>query len=69
VILTPHRDPGSSAEVKTGGYVDLGKLKGNKGNQNYPISADVDVAAQKSVVIYCEPFAVAFSVAQLQDAG
>ena len=51
------------------GFVDLGKLKGNRGNQNYEIPDGVDVAAQGSVVIYCMPFHVIFSVASLRDAG
>lgn len=34
VILTPHEDPGNREEVYSDGYVDLGKLKGNKGDQN-----------------------------------
>ena len=67
VILTPHSSPDRRSEVKSDGYADLGKLKGNKGDQNYPIPENVDVAAQRSVVIYCEPFAVVFSVAMLQD--
>ena len=69
VLLSPHQDPSSNDEVKTPGYVDLGKLKGNRGNQNYPIAGDVDVAAQGSVIIYCEPFSIIFSVASLQDAS
>ena len=67
VFLSPHEDPDRSGEVKTPGYVDLGKLKGNRGNQNYPIPADVDITAINSVVIYCKPFSVVFSVATLQD--
>ena len=67
VILTPHQDPNRQNDVKTPGYVDLGKLKGNIGNQNYPIPDDIDVTAQYNVVIYCKPFHVIFSVAQLQD--
>lgn len=69
VILSPHKDPGNQGDVKAPGYIDLGKLKGNRGNQNYPVPNDVDVAAQGSVVIYCVPFNVIFSVASLQDAG
>ena len=65
VILTPHPDPTNQTGVKTPGYVDLGKLKGNMGNQNYEIPSDVDVTAQGSVVIYCKPFHVIFSVASL----
>ena len=69
VILTPHADPMSRSDVSAPGSVDLGRLKGNMGNQNYEIPADVDVAAQGSLVIYCVPFHVIFSVAPLQDAG
>ena len=67
VILTPHHGPDNSREVKAPGYVELGKLKGNKGDQNYPIPADVNVNSQMSVVIYCKPFKVIFSVAMLED--
>lgn len=45
------------------GYVDLGKLKGNVGNQNYEVPADVvDIG---SIVIYCQPFHVLFATATL----
>jgi hypothetical protein len=67
VILSPAADPGSRDEVSASGYVELGKLKGNIGSQNYPIPDDVDVAAQGSVVIYCRPFHVIFSVATLRE--
>ena len=67
VILSPHPDPMNRDQLKTEGYVDIGKLKGNMGNQNYEIPVDVDVAAQRSVVIYCAPFHVIFSVAPLRD--
>ena len=66
VILSPHEDPTRPSEVKLGGYVDLGPLKGNRGNQNYPIPAGVDVSTVNSVVIYCKPFSVVFSTASLQ---
>ena len=67
IILSPHRDPKSQSDLKQPGYVDIGKLKGNIGNQNYSIPNSVDVAIQGSVVIYCKPFHVIFSVAPLQD--
>ena len=65
VVLSTHPDPTRSQEVKQEGFVDLGDLKGNRGNQNYPIPAGVDTSIHKSVVIYCYPFAVVFSVATL----
>ena len=65
VVLSTHPDPERSQQVKQEGYVDLGDLKGNRGNQNYPIPAGVDTSIHKSVVIYCYPFAVVFSVAEL----
>lgn len=48
------------------GFADLGKLKGNKGSQNYSIPSDVDVNTYNAVLIYCAPFAVPFAVAPLQ---
>jgi len=48
------------------GYHDLGRLKGNVGNQNYDIPADLDLSPFKSVVIWCEPFSVPFAAAALK---
>ena len=47
------------------GAVELGELKGNLGNQNYAVPADVDLADYRSVVIWCKRFAVAFGAAPL----
>ena len=69
VVLSPHPDPEKRDDVKSPGYVELAKLKGNKRNQNCTIPGDVEVAAQGSIVIYCKPFQVIFSVASLQDVG
>ena len=44
--------------------VHLGALKGNVGNQNYEIPAEVDLSQYRSVVIYCVPFHVVFSTAE-----
>ena len=51
---------------KSQGYLDLGKLKGNIGNQNYPIPDDADVSRYHAVMIYCQPFHVVFSIAPLR---
>ncbi|MFJ1565674.1 DM13 domain-containing protein [Streptomyces erythrochromogenes] len=48
-----------------GKYVSLGKLKGNKGDQNYEIPADVNLADYSSVTIWCDRFDVSFGAATL----
>ncbi len=45
--------------------IHLGSLKGNVGSQNYDIPADADLSQYQSVVIYCAPFRVIFSSAEL----
>lgn len=51
-----------------GEYVSLGRLKGNKGSQNYPLPADVDPARFSSVSIWCDRFDVSFGAAELARA-
>ena len=65
VLLSPHADPMSKSELNDAGFELLAKLKGNKGDQNYEIPADIDVESVNSVIIYCYPFKVIFSVAPL----
>ena len=67
VLLTTHPDPMTRSDVHADDvtYVELGKLKGNVGNQNYLIPDDVNVDDHHSVVIYCKPFQVVFAVAPL----
>ncbi|MFI8194330.1 DM13 domain-containing protein [Streptomyces sp. NPDC085946] len=48
-----------------GKYVSLGGLKGNKGDQNYRLPADVDPAAFTSLSIWCDRFDVSFGAAEL----
>lgn len=49
-----------------GPYVSLGDLKGNVGNQNYPIPDSVDLSDYRSVSIWCERFRVSFGAAELE---
>ncbi|MER7820964.1 DM13 domain-containing protein [Streptomyces sp. NPDC096097] len=48
-----------------GKHTSLGKLKGNKGDQNYPVPAEVNVADFSSVTIWCDRFDVSFGAASL----
>ncbi|MFI5406259.1 MAG: DM13 domain-containing protein [Nitrososphaerales archaeon] len=45
--------------------INLGRLKGNIGNQNYPIPAGTDLAKYNTVLIWCKAFSVLFGSAQL----
>jgi hypothetical protein len=47
-------------------FVDLGALKGNFGNQNYAVPADLDLSRFRSAVIWCRRFTVGFGVAPLE---
>ena len=48
-----------------GDFVNLGRLKGNVGEQNYEIPVDVDLAEFDTVVVWCDRFSVAFTAADL----
>ena len=65
VLLSKAADIANKGEFQQYEYVELDRLKGNIGNQNYVIPADLDVSQYGSVVIYCKPFQVLFSVAPL----
>lgn len=62
IYLTQSSNP-TKEEVKNG--LELEKLKGNKGNQNYVLPEGVNPEDYGAVVIYCKPFSVIFSVANL----
>ena len=47
-------------------YVELGKLKGNVGSQNYDIPANVDLARYGTAVIWCKRFSVSFGAAAVR---
>ncbi len=64
VILADHAISGN--DVEDAKSVDLGDLKGNTGNQNYVIPANVNLDDVKSVAIYCERFHVNFGAASLR---
>jgi hypothetical protein len=46
--------------------VELGKLKGNEGDQNYQIPAGTDLTQFQTVSIYCERFNANFGAAPLE---
>ena len=54
-----------SAEGYAKNAVELGRLKADRGNQNYRVPAGTDVDSAKSVVIWCKQFGVLFGTAPL----
>lgn len=61
--LFVHLSP--SATGYADGAVSLGRLKADRGNQNYPVPDGTKVADARSVVIWCRQFAVLFATAPL----
>jgi len=51
-----------------GAWVELARLRGNKGNQVYDVPAGVDLSRYRSVSIWCKRFAVSFGAAPLSPA-
>jgi hypothetical protein len=48
-------------------FVDLGRLKGNIGNQNYEIPEGTDFSRYDTVLIWCKAFSVLFGSAELEQ--
>jgi hypothetical protein len=54
-----------STDKEVSDIVNLGRLKGNVGNQNYEIPADTDLAKYNTVLIWCKAFSTLFGSAKL----
>lgn len=65
VYLVAAPDVQDNATVKTAGFVELGPMKGNIGDQNYDIPLTVDLANYRTVTIWCKRFSVNFGSAPL----
>jgi hypothetical protein len=57
--------PGANPEQDAGEYLQISPLKGNRGDQNYDLPADFDLAQYQSAVIWCRSFNVVFGYATL----
>jgi len=65
VYLIATKDASDSETVKQAGFVEVGALKGNVGDQNYEISSDLDLNKYRAITIWCKRFAVNFATAPL----
>lgn len=68
VYLIAAPDAADNETVTRAGYVEVGPLKGNEGDQNYDVPAGVDLAAHRAVTIWCRRFGVNFGTAPLSPA-
>ena len=66
VWLSAAPDADNARTILNNQYFELSRLKGNQGNQNYELPADLDVSAFNSVTIWCRRFSVNFATAPLK---
>jgi len=55
-----------STDLDAKDYIDLGEIKATRGNVNYDVPMGIDVNKYNKVLVWCEPFSVLFSYAELE---
>jgi hypothetical protein len=55
------------SEDEVRGYVDLGALKGNRGDQQYRLRAGLDLERYSTAVVWCRAFSVLFARARIHS--
>jgi len=68
VYMVAADDAKDIATVQRDGFVDLGVIKGNIGDQNYILPSDLDMSKYRAVSIWCKRFSVNFGAAALKPA-
>jgi hypothetical protein len=66
VYLVAADDAKNSETVLHTGFIDLGPIKGNIGDQNYALGPEVDLSKYRAVSIWCQRFSVNFGAASLK---
>jgi hypothetical protein len=65
IYLVAAGDASDNATVTRAGFVNLGPMKGNRGDQNYEIPETVDLSKYRAVTVWCRRFSVNFATAPL----
>ena len=65
VYLVAAPDAGDNETVTRARFVELGKLKGTDGDQNYDVPPGLDLSKYRAVTIWCRRFSVNFATAPL----
>lgn len=66
VYMVAADDAKDVATVEKAGFVDLGVIKGNIGDQNYTLDSNLELAKYRAVSIWCKRFSVNFGAAALR---
>ena len=66
VYAVAAKDASDGETVLDAGFLNLGPLKGNKGNQTYELPAEFDPNKHRSISIWCQRFSVNFATAPLR---
>ena len=68
VVLARSDDSDLSGEIVKGDldHVELGRLKGNQGDQNYELPESVDLEKYNAAVIFCERFHAIFGLSRME---
>lgn len=67
LFLVAAADAKDNDTIKNAGYISLGSLKGNQGDQNYDVPADADLSKYRAVTVWCNRFNVNFATAPLVE--
>ncbi len=65
VYMVAADDAKDNASVRRAGFIDLGPIKGNVGDQNYTFGPEVDLSKYRAVSVWCKRFSLNFGTAPL----
>jgi len=65
IYLLGSVDAAGRGDLDAQGFLSLGALKGNAGDQNYEIPVDVALSKYRAVSVWCRRFGVNFTTAPL----
>jgi Electron transfer DM13 len=66
VYAVAARDADDNETVLDAGFLNLGPLKGNRGNQTYELPPEFDPDRHRSISVWCKRFSVNFATAPLR---
>jgi hypothetical protein len=66
VYLVAAADASNDDVVHHAGFINLGKMKGNQGDQNYNLPNGTDLGTYRSISLWCQRFNVNFGACQLR---